>query len=126
MYVSDAQAIRPRIAVSDRGGMVSRYQSRLKCDLTLFLHFSRPSPTIALGSRLGRGDNSPMRLTLNGEPIDLPQDRATIAELLAQQGLIERRVAVEVNGQIIPRGRHAEHRLADGDVIEIVHALGGG
>ncbi len=67
-----------------------------------------------------------MRLMLNGEPIDLPQDRATIAELLAQQGLIERRVAVEVNGQIIPRGRHAEHRLVDGDVIEIVHALGGG
>jgi len=35
-------------------------------------------------------------------------------------------VAVEVNGEIVPRGRHAEHRLQPGDRIEIVHALGGG
>jgi sulfur carrier protein len=114
------------MAVSDRGGMVSRYQPRLKCDLTHFSHFSRPSPTIALGRRPRAGDNPSMRLTLNGEPLNLPHDACTIAQLLAQQGLAERRVAVEVNGGIIPRGRHGEHRLADDDVVEIVHALGGG
>ena len=45
------------------------------------------------------------------------------AVLLARAG---RRVAVEVNGEIVPRGRHNGHTLADGDRVEIVHALGGG
>jgi len=67
-----------------------------------------------------------MRLRLNGEPLALTDDRPTIADLLASQGLAQRRVAVEVNGEIVPRGRHAEHLLQDGDAVEIVHALGGG
>ena len=46
--------------------------------------------------------------------------------LLQAQGLGERRVAVEVNGEIVPRGQHAGHVLAAGDQVEIVHALGGG
>lgn len=66
-----------------------------------------------------------MDIRLNGEPLALPAP-CTLTDLLAAQRLTERRVAVEVNGEIIPRGRHAEHRLADGDVVEIVHALGGG
>jgi sulfur carrier protein len=37
-----------------------------------------------------------------------------------------RRVAVEVNQAIVPRGAHGRHRLQDGDRVEIVHALGGG
>jgi sulfur carrier protein len=67
-----------------------------------------------------------MQIRLNGEPFALPQTRPTIVELLAHQGLTERRVAVEINGEIVPRSRHAEHALAEGDVVEIVHALGGG
>lgn len=67
-----------------------------------------------------------MRLQLNGEPLALPQDRLTIADLLTLQGLADRRVAVEVNGEIVPRGRHAQHDLHDGDRVEVVHALGGG
>jgi len=66
-----------------------------------------------------------MDIRLNGESIALPAP-CTLAELLAAQGLAERRVAVEVNGEIIPRGRHVDHLLAEGDVVEIVHALGGG
>lgn len=66
-----------------------------------------------------------MDIRLNGTPLTLPA-RCTLAELLAAQGLAGRRVAVEVNGDIVPRGRHPEHALADGDVVEIVHALGGG
>jgi sulfur carrier protein len=66
-----------------------------------------------------------MDIRLNGTPLALPAS-CTLAELLAAQGLAGRRVAVEVNGDIVPRGRHAEHRIADGDVVEIVHALGGG
>ena len=66
-----------------------------------------------------------MQIRLNGEPLALPAG-STVAALLAHQGLTERRVAVEVNGEIVPRSRHGERIVADGDVVEIVHALGGG
>ncbi len=64
-------------------------------------------------------------ITLNGTPQALA-GAASIAELLCAAGLAERRVAVEVNGQIVPRSQHAEHRLQAGDRVEIVQALGGG
>lgn len=66
-----------------------------------------------------------MDITLNGEARAL-EAACTISGLLETEGLAQRRVAVEVNGEIIPRGRHGEHALADGDRVEIVHALGGG
>jgi sulfur carrier protein len=66
-----------------------------------------------------------MNIRLNGHPHTLPAP-CTLADLLTAQGLAARRVAVEVNGEIIPRGRHAEHVLAEGDVVEVVQALGGG
>jgi sulfur carrier protein len=66
-----------------------------------------------------------MQIHLNGEPRDVPAT-LTLATLLDQAGLAGRRVAIEVNGTIVPRSRHAEHALNDGDRIEIVHALGGG
>lgn len=66
-----------------------------------------------------------MNIRLNGHPQTLPAP-CTLADLLTAQGLAARRVAVEVNGEIVPRGRHAEHVLAEGDVVEIVQALGGG
>jgi sulfur carrier protein len=71
------------------------------------------------------GDNGGMELLLNGEARQTPAPQ-TVAELLRSEGLAERRVAVEVNGEIIPRGLHATHALQPGDRIEIVHALGGG
>jgi len=66
-----------------------------------------------------------MNITLNGEPRALAAP-TTITALLQAEGLGERRVAVEVNGTIVPRSRHGEHPLADGDTVELVHALGGG
>ena len=66
-----------------------------------------------------------MDIQLNGETRQLPSP-LTLAALLAAEGLAERRVAVEVNGGIVPRGQHPTHRLHDGDRVEIVHALGGG
>jgi sulfur carrier protein len=66
-----------------------------------------------------------MDVILNGEPRRFPS-AMTVAELLRQTGYGERRVAVEVNREIVPRSLHATHRLADGDRVEIVHALGGG
>ncbi|HEX5754928.1 MAG TPA: sulfur carrier protein ThiS [Arenimonas sp.] len=66
-----------------------------------------------------------MRIELNGETHDCP-DAITVAELLTARGLGERRVAVEVNQAVVPRSRHVEHRLQEGDRVEIIHALGGG
>lgn len=66
-----------------------------------------------------------MDIQLNGQPrqVDI---KSTLATLLRDEGLAERRVAVEVNGEIVPRSQHASQVLQDGDRVEIVHALGGG
>lgn len=66
-----------------------------------------------------------MDILLNGSPIAVPGG-CTVRGLLERESLAERRVAVEVNGAIIPRGAHATCRLSEGDRVEIVHALGGG
>lgn len=51
---------------------------------------------------------------------------ASIADLLAVRGLAGKRVAVERNGAIVPRSRHAGTPLGEGDRLEIVVAVGGG
>ena len=66
-----------------------------------------------------------MQILLNGEARDVDAG-TTLARLLEHAGLAGRRVAVEVNARIVPRSRHAEWARADGDRVEIVHALGGG
>ena len=66
-----------------------------------------------------------MQIHLNGEARTV-ETALTLAALLEQAGLAGRRVAVEVNSAIIPRSSLAEHRLNEGDRVEIVHALGGG
>ena len=71
------------------------------------------------------GENQPMQILLNGEARDLDAG-TSIASLLLREGLAERRVAVELNGEIVPRGQHADRALQEGDCVEIVHALGGG
>ena len=78
-----------------------------------------------MAGRRGTGDNGGMDIVLNGDSLSL-DDGTTVAALLQALGLGERRVAAEVNGEIVPRGRHDAHRLAPGDRVEIVHALGGG
>jgi sulfur carrier protein len=67
----------------------------------------------------------PMSITLNGESRELPAE-VTIAELLARMEITARHVAVEVNHEIVPRGRHAEQRLRAGDRVEVVTLVGGG
>jgi sulfur carrier protein len=70
-------------------------------------------------------DVDSIEIQLNGAAAQVPA-AATIAALLEQTGLAERRVAVEVNGAIVPRSLHATRSLGEGDRVEIVHALGGG
>ncbi|MCC6706415.1 MAG: sulfur carrier protein ThiS [Gammaproteobacteria bacterium] len=61
---------------------------------------------------------------LNGESRELPA-RLSIAELITLLE-VRGRYAVEVNGEIVPRSQHGEQRLADGDRVEVVAAIGGG
>ncbi len=64
-----------------------------------------------------------MQIHLNGEPRELPPSM-TVAELLAQLGV--EHVAVAVNMEVVPRSLRAERRLAPGDRVEIIQAVGGG
>ena len=66
-----------------------------------------------------------MEILLNGASARFPAD-CTVSRLLAETFFGDRRVAVEVNGAIVPRSAHATHELREGDRVEIVHALGGG
>lgn len=50
----------------------------------------------------------------------------SVLELLESRQLAGKRIAVERNGEIVPRSRHADTVLADGDEVEIVVAVGGG
>lgn len=66
-----------------------------------------------------------IHILLNGEPHALAAD-LTAADLVEQLGLSGRRIAVEINEEIVPRSQLAVTPLADGDQVEVVHAIGGG
>lgn len=66
-----------------------------------------------------------MEICINGENVKLV-DGMTIYDLLETRGLIGKRLAVERNGEIVPKGMHPQTELHDGDRVEIVVAVGGG
>ncbi len=66
-----------------------------------------------------------MELTVNGETRKLPQP-LSVAQLVAELGMAERRIALELNGEILPRSEFGQTMLAGGDTLEIVQAIGGG
>lgn len=66
-----------------------------------------------------------MIITLNGKPHTLHEDRS-VADLVRSLGYAGKRIAVERNGDIVPKSRHADTTLSSNDVVEIVVAVGGG
>jgi len=66
-----------------------------------------------------------MQIQVNGKALELTQG-ATVAELVEQLALTGKRIAVEVNEDIVPRSRHGEVILNESDRVEVVHAIGGG
>jgi len=66
-----------------------------------------------------------MQVTVNGAVREIP-DGLTLRDLVVHLGLTEGPVAIEVNKAIVPRARHGEQTVANGDVIEVVHFVGGG
>jgi thiamine biosynthesis protein ThiS len=109
--VSTESGVAPRPLVPDPGnaGVGKRKHSDVPGRFRGFLRFRR--------------DN--MRITLNGEAIDIAEG-STIAGLLEHLQLQRERVAVEVNLDIVPKTAYDGHGLSDGDRIEIVHFVGGG
>jgi sulfur carrier protein len=66
-----------------------------------------------------------MKIVLNGREENVASD-ATLADLVASAGLAGKRVAIEVNREIVSRSDYSARLLAAGDRIEVVHAIGGG
>ena len=64
-------------------------------------------------------------MTLNGAEREVA-DGTTVLALLEQAGIDRRRIAVEVNREVVPKTRHAQRVLATGDTVEIVTMVGGG
>ncbi len=66
-----------------------------------------------------------IQLTINGEVTQFDQS-INIAQLIDRNNLQGKRIAIERNGEIVPRSRYAEQFLVDGDQLEVVVAVGGG
>ena len=66
-----------------------------------------------------------LNVFINSEAVQL-DSQTTIAELLLQQGQENKRVAVAVNGEFVPRSKYSQVRINDNDEIDIVTAVGGG
>lgn len=67
-----------------------------------------------------------MQLTINGKPRSFDAATFTVAELVQHLELTGKRLAIERNGDIVPRSQFDVTSLADGDKLEIVGAVGGG
>jgi sulfur carrier protein len=66
-----------------------------------------------------------INISVNGQTKQVPAGQ-TVAALVDELALADRRIAVEVNQEIVPRSLYAEHALHAGDRVEVVTAIGGG
>ncbi len=66
-----------------------------------------------------------MKIQVNGDSREYG-DNITVADVIADLGLTGKRIAVELNMEILPFTQHASQQLKDGDRLEVVHAIGGG
>ena len=66
-----------------------------------------------------------MKIYLNGSLTELPEN-STVADILVLLDVAGRRVAVELNDNIVSKSHHSQVVLQDNDKVEVVHAIGGG
>ncbi|MGB5834719.1 MAG: sulfur carrier protein ThiS [Thiohalocapsa sp.] len=66
-----------------------------------------------------------MQITVNGEPTEIP-DELSVSGLIEHLQLTGKRLAVEVNAELVPRSQFESRHLASADRVEIIHAVGGG
>lgn len=67
-----------------------------------------------------------MTLTINGEVQRVPSTVVNVQQLLEYLQLADRIVVVEINRDILQKQQHTSTALTDGDIIELVHFVGGG
>jgi len=67
-----------------------------------------------------------MQLTINGKARSFEENDFSVARLVQSLELTGKRLAIELNGEIVPRSQFEHTRLANGDKLEIVGAVGGG
>jgi sulfur carrier protein len=67
-----------------------------------------------------------MKISINGNVKQFNHEKLTISALVMTLNLTGKRLAIEKNGEIVPRSQFSETKLQDGDVLEIVGAVGGG
>lgn len=65
-----------------------------------------------------------MQVIVNGKPVE--SNGTSVAELVEQLSLGGKRIAIELNQEILPKSRYADTPLKAGDQLEIIHAIGGG
>jgi sulfur carrier protein len=82
----------------------------------------RGHPAVLASARMAE---ALLHVVVNGESREIPAG-TTVAGLIQQLGLGDRRVAVERNREVVPRAHHADTALADGDHLELVTFVGGG
>lgn len=78
-----------------------------------------------MGTSTIRASEAAIAIVVNGEDRSLAA-ATSLAELVAQLGLADRKVAVAVNREVVPRSELSDRTLADGDRVEILEAVGGG
>lgn len=83
------------------------------------------SPAAAPAYVIPRVSKECMEIFVNGNPRAIPADYS-VYRLLEELGLLEKRLALEVNREIVPRSTYAAQHLNPGDRVEVVHAIGGG
>jgi thiamine biosynthesis protein ThiS len=66
-----------------------------------------------------------MEITLNGASRTIPE-QTSASDLIQSLGLADKRLALEINREIVPRSSFEQHMIRPGDTVEIVHAIGGG
>ena len=66
-----------------------------------------------------------MEITLNGASRTIPE-QTSARDLIQSLGLADKRLALEINREIVPRSSFEQHMIRPGDTVEIVHAIGGG
>ena len=67
-----------------------------------------------------------MQISINGNPRHFQEKSMTIADLINTLNVAGKRIAIECNGEIVPRSQFQEVVLNEGDKLEIVGAVGGG
>ena len=81
--------------------------------------------TVECPDSLNRSASTPMNIILNGSSREVP-DNLSANELILSLGLADKRLALEVNQEIVPRSRLENHMIHADDRVEIVRAIGGG